>query len=215
MRRRSAAAIVVTGAVAAIAAGSGLSAWAAWTVSAASGQAVLSGGTLPGVKKPDAALVGEVPTVSWEAVKLGTGQAVGGYLVFRNDGNDRSEVCRVAATALTCADDAAEVGRAVTYTVHATAGNRWVGPPSPISDLVIRPAGRLAPSPAAGAPKPPPSAGSPGTSGNSSGAQAGKTAGPGKTSNTPTPEAASSPSTEATSATPAPTTTAPETADPQ
>ena len=169
------------------------------------------------MKKPEAGLVGEVPTVSWGAVKFGSGPAVGGYLVFRNDEGDRSAVCRVPAATLTCADGAAEAGRAVTYTVHATAGDHWVGPPSPISDLVIRPGDPVAPSLAAGVPKPPPNAdGDTGANnGNSDEAPAGATADPGTTSGTPTPAPSSPPSAEVTSPTPAPAATGPDDAGPR
>ncbi|GAA0416494.1 hypothetical protein Aca07nite_08850 [Actinoplanes capillaceus] len=152
MRRRSAAAIVAAVAVGAIAVGSGLSAWATWTVGTASGQATVQGDSLPGVNKPVAELAGGVVRVSWEAVEFGSGQAVGGYVVFRHDGGDRLAVCRGPATKLTCTDDNAEVGRAVTYTVAAIAGDHWTGPASPISDLVIRPGGPGAASLAAGSP---------------------------------------------------------------
>ncbi|MBW6433247.1 hypothetical protein KZ829_05750 [Actinoplanes hulinensis] len=154
MRRQTAALIVAAGALGAIAVGGGLSAWADWSVGTTSGQVVSTGDTLPGMKKPVVELAGGVPRVSWEAVEFGSGQAVGGFVVFRHDGGDRLAVCRGPATKLTCTDDKAEAGRAVTYTVAAIAGDHWTGPASPISDLVIRPGGPGAASLAAGSPTP-------------------------------------------------------------
>ncbi|MBO3740365.1 hypothetical protein [Actinoplanes flavus] len=154
MKRRTAALIVASGALGAIAVGGGLSAWADWSVGTTSGQMIATGDTLPVATKPVAKLAGGVPRVSWEAVGFGSGQAVGGYVVFRHDGDDRLAVCRGPATKLTCIDDKAVVGRAVTYTVAATAGDHWTGPASPISDLVIRPAVPGAAGLAVGSPTP-------------------------------------------------------------
>lgn len=187
--------IVAGTVVGAIAVGSGLSAWATWAVGTTEGQATLRGDTLPTVKKPDAALVDGVPEIGWEAVRLGSGQAVGGYVVFRHDGDDRLAVCRGPATKLTCIDDEAEVGRAVTYTVAAIAGDHWTGPASPISDLVIRPGGPGAASLAAGSPTPSATSETGQAGEDRTGrTEAGKTVEPTASPSGPAPETSASPS---------------------
>jgi hypothetical protein len=130
-----AAGIVAVGAVAAIALGSGLTAWATWAVGTTHGSATLRGDALPAVGRPDAVLnSGGVPKISWVGVRFPSGAAVGGYAVVRHVGAAQDEVCRVAAATLTCTDTAAAPGSTVAYSVRAVAGDRWAGDPSPKSD---------------------------------------------------------------------------------
>lgn len=144
MRRGLATGIVAAGAAAVIAVGSGLTAWANWSVETASGLATLQGDVLPRVGKPTAELVGGVPKVSWVGVRFPSGAAVGGYAVVRHVGNVQGEVCQVGSATLTCADGAAEAGSSVTYTVRAVAGDRWAGVASPASESVVVPGGAVA-----------------------------------------------------------------------
>ncbi|WP_433792076.1 hypothetical protein [Actinoplanes sp. CA-252034] len=145
MRRRTAAGIVAAGAVAAVALGSGLTAWAGWAVGTSNGAATLRGETLPSVGKPEAVLNGAgVPRVSWVGVEFPSGAAVGGYAVTRHVGAVRVEVCRVAAATSTCTDLTAEPGSSVTYTVRAVAGDRWAGAASPKSGSLTVPGGATA-----------------------------------------------------------------------
>ncbi|PWK50660.1 hypothetical protein BC793_103548 [Actinoplanes xinjiangensis] len=139
---------VVAGAAVVIVAGSGLAAWASWSVGAANGRAALQGETLPVVGKPEAVLTsGGVPKISWVGVRFPSGAAVGGYAVTRRVGTAQDEVCRVGAATLTCTDTAAVPGSPVTYTVRAVAGDRWAGVASPKSDELTIP-GATAPGPA-------------------------------------------------------------------
>jgi hypothetical protein len=140
-----AVAIVAAGAMGAIALGSGLSAWATWAVGTTNGSATLRGDALPVVGKPEAVLTSDgVPKVSWGSVTFPSGAAVGGYAVVRHAGSARDEVCRVAATTLSCTDAAAEAGSAVSYTVRAVAGDRWAGEPSQVSEVLAVPGGPAA-----------------------------------------------------------------------
>jgi hypothetical protein len=145
MRRRTASGIVAAGTAVVMALGSGITAWATWSVGTANGAATLQGETLPVVGKPDAVLnSGGVPKVSWRSVTFRSGAAVGGYAVVRHAGSARAEVCRVAATTLSCTDAAAEAGSAVSYTVRAVAGDRWAGEPSQVSAVLSVPDGPVA-----------------------------------------------------------------------
>lgn len=148
--------IVAAGAISAVAMGSGLTAWASWSVGSTGGRASIKADNLPAVGKPavgrSAALKGGAPKVEWEAVRFPSGHAVGGYVVTRHAGLVQAEVCRVTAVMLTCTDSAAKPGTSVTYTVRAIAGKRWSGPPSPISDPVTVPGKPTASDLAAGTP---------------------------------------------------------------
>ncbi|SDT76730.1 hypothetical protein [Actinoplanes derwentensis] len=139
MKRRSAALIVTAGVLVAIAVGSGLSAWAGWSVGSTTGLATVTADTLPTVTKPKAVLRGDVPEVGWKAVEFPSGAALRGYVVFRHTGGTRAEVCRTSATVLNCTDAAVKAGSTVAYTVRATAGDRWTGAASPISRSVVVP----------------------------------------------------------------------------
>lgn len=141
MKRRSAALIVAAGAAGVVAAGSGLSAWAAWAVGTASDTVVADGETLPRVPKPDAALTaGGAPRVEWKAVRFSSGTTVGGYTVIRHTtAGVPIEVCKVAATTLTCTDSGVPAGSTVAYTVTSVIGQRWMGVTSPVSESVVVP----------------------------------------------------------------------------
>lgn len=128
--------IVAAGAIGAVAMGSGLTAWAAWSVGSATAPASVRADALPPVGTPDAAIRAGAPRVQWTAVRSRSGQAVGGYVVTRHAGAVKTEACRVTTAVLTCSDPSAAAGSRVTYTVRAIAGTRWAGPPSPASDPV-------------------------------------------------------------------------------
>ncbi|MEU4618912.1 hypothetical protein AB0G04_02875 [Actinoplanes sp. NPDC023801] len=140
MRRRTAALIVAAGTLGAVAVGSGITAWADWSVEMTNGRGSLRAAALPTVAQPRAEVNAKMkaagPRVDWTAVKLASGHSVGGYLVVRHTGDTRAEACRVPASKLTCVDSEATPGSSVTYTVQALAGTRWTGPASPASEPV-------------------------------------------------------------------------------
>jgi hypothetical protein len=135
VRRRTAALIVAAGTLGAVAVGSGITAWANWSVELTNGRGSLKAAALPAMDRPEATENGSAPRVAWSAVKFVSGHPVGGYVVIRQSDNAQAEACRVPASTLTCFDVGAKPGR-VTYTVRAIAGTRWAGPASPASAQV-------------------------------------------------------------------------------
>jgi hypothetical protein len=136
VRRRTAALILAAGTLGAAAVGSGLTAWANWSVEMTNGRGALKSATLPTVDRPIAEENGSTPLVRWDAVRFASGHPVGGYLVIRHSKEAQAEACRVPVSTLSCSDNGAMPGTSVTYTVRAIAGTRWVGPASPASGSV-------------------------------------------------------------------------------
>jgi hypothetical protein len=135
VRRRTAALIVAAGTLGAVAVGSGITAWANWSVELTNGRGSLKAAALPAMDRPEAGEDGSAPRVAWAAVEFASGHPVGGYVVIRHSENAQAEACRVPASTLACSDFGAKPGK-VTYTVRAIAGTRWAGPASPASAQV-------------------------------------------------------------------------------
>src|SRR5688572_14675298 len=98
MRRHTAGMILAAGTLGAVAVGSGITAWASWSVELTNGRGSLRAGALPTVSEPDAKVTGGAPRVSWTAVRFASGHPVGGYAVIRRAGGTPTEACRVPAT---------------------------------------------------------------------------------------------------------------------
>jgi hypothetical protein len=129
MRRRHAIALMATIVGGAIAAGSGLTAWATWAVSATPVQRMVQAGRMPTVEKLTVRLDGGKLTFSWHRARFASGDAVGGYRVLATAGAFTGTVCETTASELSCTYSPAEKN-ATTYVVRALAGSGWVGPAS-------------------------------------------------------------------------------------
>jgi hypothetical protein len=143
MRSPARTAIVAAGALAVLAAGGGLTAWAGWTTTGVPAQVTARAGHMPGMSAPTVKLAGGDPVISWDRVAMPTGQSVGGYVVTRTAGDRDTVVCQVGAAISDCRDAKAPTGDTVTYVVHATEQN-WSGKDSPRSAAVSIPAAATA-----------------------------------------------------------------------
>ncbi|WP_436526527.1 hypothetical protein [Actinoplanes sp. HUAS TT8] len=126
MRRRNAIALMATIVGGAIAAGSGLTAWASWAVSATPVKGTVRAERMPPVEKFAVKATGGTLTFSWHAATFASGAPVGGYRVRKSSGD---AVCQALAGELSCTFTPA-AGTGGTFVVLALAGSGWVGPAS-------------------------------------------------------------------------------------
>ncbi|AEV88519.1 hypothetical protein ACWT_7509 [Actinoplanes sp. SE50] len=121
MRRRTALALMATIVGGAIAAGSGLTAWATWAVSATPATGTVRAERMPVVRNLTVMFTGGKLTFAWDRTTFASGAAVGGYRVYASGGS--VPVC--STTALSCgfAPQGKPQG---TFVVRAWAGG-WVG----------------------------------------------------------------------------------------
>jgi hypothetical protein len=129
MRRRNVIALMATIAGGAIAAGSGLTAWATWAVSATPVRGTVRAEWMPAVEKLTVRPEGGKLTFSWHEARFASGTAVGGYRVLATAGGFRGTVCETTAARLSCTYVPAGPG-GTTFVVRALAGSGWAGPPS-------------------------------------------------------------------------------------
>ncbi|GLW29672.1 hypothetical protein [Actinoplanes regularis] len=129
MKRRTAVSLMVTIVGGAIAAGSGLTAWATWAVSATPVQGLTQTGQLPGVENLAVRANGKKLTFSWNEARFASGAAVGGYRVVATAGAFLGTACEATGGSLTCVYTPS--GRPEgTFVVRALAGSKWIGPAS-------------------------------------------------------------------------------------
>ncbi|GIE83777.1 hypothetical protein [Actinoplanes regularis] len=129
MKRRTAVSLMVTIVGGAIAAGSGLTAWATWAVSATPVQGLAQTGQLPGVENLAVRANGKKLTFSWNEARFASGAAVGGYRVVATAGAFLGTACEATGGSLTCVYTPS--GRPEgTFVVRALAGSKWIGPAS-------------------------------------------------------------------------------------
>ncbi len=127
MKRRNAIALMATIVGGAIVAGSGLTAWANWAVSATPARGTVRAEQMPAVTNLAVAHAGGKLTFSWSGAKFASGAAVGGYRVESTGGAVVAEICKT--TALSC--EYTPKGKpSGTFVVRALAGSTWVGPAS-------------------------------------------------------------------------------------
>ncbi|GAA4592979.1 hypothetical protein BJY16_000814 [Actinoplanes octamycinicus] len=129
MRRRTGAALVAAVAAGAIAAGSGVTAWATWTVSAAPARATVRAERMPVVENLALTVTAGTFRFSWDEARFASGAAVGGYRVLATAGPAETAVCETSTAQLSCAySPSGRTGG--TFVVRALAGSGWVGPAS-------------------------------------------------------------------------------------
>jgi hypothetical protein len=136
--RRVVWASTVLAAAAATAGAAGM-AFASWATTSTSDAFTVYAARMPRIGTP-AVAVRTAPRITWTPVELASGVPVHQYVVTRHLGPVRQIACDVPATAVArCIDANAPAGYAMTYTVAARYGSRWVGPASEPSSPVIRP----------------------------------------------------------------------------
>ncbi len=129
MKRRTAISLMAIIVGGAIAAGSGLTAWATWAVSTTPAQNFAHAEQLPAVENLAVRANGKKLTFSWAEAKFASGAAVGGYRVVATAGAFLGTACEATAGNLTCVY--APSGRPEgTFVVRALAGSKWIGPAS-------------------------------------------------------------------------------------
>jgi hypothetical protein len=139
MNRRLTFTVVSVTAMASLALGGSLSAWASWTTGGDTGRTSVVAADIPRMSRPGAELSDGSPKIAWTELKGLRGVR---YVVLRSGGDTRSAVaCTVNAPARSCRDTKAKPGTKASYTVHAEIGTRWAGRPSEPSAVVTIPAG--------------------------------------------------------------------------
>lgn len=130
MKRRNAIALVAAAVGGTFAVGSGLTAWAAWSVSATPLRETVRAERMPGVDGLAVAYAGGALTFTWDEARFASGASVGGYQVAITGESTRAIVCETAAgTALSCGYS--PKGKpSGTFVVRAVAGSAWLGPDS-------------------------------------------------------------------------------------
>lgn len=129
----------VIGITTALIIGGGVAAFAAWDVSARSATFTVTAAHIPRMGPPRVR-VGKTPQIRWGAVELLPGVPAQRYVVTRTLGPLSQVACDVPPGAtLQCVDEFAPAGYRATYSVAATYGLSWVGPPGAPSRAVTMP----------------------------------------------------------------------------
>lgn len=129
----------VIGITTALIVGGGVAAFAAWDVQGQSETFTVLAAHIPRMGPPRVRS-GAVPRIRWGAVELMPGVPAQRYIVTRSLGPLAQVACDVPPGAtLQCADVFAPAGYQATYSVAATYGGSWVGPPGAPSRVVTMP----------------------------------------------------------------------------
>jgi hypothetical protein len=129
--------LIAAGAVLALIAGGGVLAFAGWTTRTTSQTFIIQAARIPQIPKP-AVIAALTPVIQWKSVKIDPNLPVSRYIVTRHVGKATRIVCSLPATLpRQCLDLGAPANSALTYSVYATQGARWIGvdsePSTPIS----------------------------------------------------------------------------------
>src|SRR6185436_17611760 len=109
----------------AIVAGSGLTAWATWAVSATPAPGTVRTEQVPPVTGLTMATHGNDLTFAWNEAKFASGAAIGGYEVLVTAGSVQKVACPVT-THLSCTyPEGKKTGGS--FVVRARAGSAWAG----------------------------------------------------------------------------------------
>ena len=129
----------VIGITTALIVGGGVAAFAAWDVQAQSQTFTVLAAHIPRMGPPRVR-AGAIPRIRWGAVELMPGVPAQRYIVTRHLGPLAQVACDVPPGAtLQCVDVFAPAGYQATYSVAATYGGSWVGPPGAPSRVVTMP----------------------------------------------------------------------------
>jgi hypothetical protein len=151
MRKLGKAGVIGAGALAVLAVGGGVMAFAGWSVQGPGATATLTAATMPVVPVPDARVVLRSVTISWDAVVVAPSVAVTGYTVTRVTAGQSRVICDdVAGRGPRRCVDLLPAAGTHTYRVKALFHN-WSGQDSSGVVVTIPPIGR---GPAAVAPEP-------------------------------------------------------------
>ena len=139
MRRRATTATFVLLAASGLALGGGLSAWAAMVIVSDPAVATVHAPTIPAPDAPSVKLVGGLPQISWNGVRVTAEVPVDRYVVVRHDDGRTDVACAVGGAVRRCRDQGARPGATLTYSLHAAMGSGWRGPDSSPSDEIAIP----------------------------------------------------------------------------
>lgn len=144
--------LVLLGTAVVLVGGGSVLAAAGWISRSTSEAFTVTAAKIPQVARPTVTRT-VVPVVRWRSVRIAADTPVHRYVVTRHLGGDSRIVCNQPATVrTTCIDLTAPVIGALTYTVHATHGEHWVGvdsPPSLPLDGTAEPTASSSPTPSA------------------------------------------------------------------
>jgi hypothetical protein len=136
--------LVLIGTAVALLGGGGVLAFAGWTSRSTSATFTITAAKIPQVGRPTVSRT-IFPVIAWKGVRISPNTLVHRYVVTRHLGTVERVVCNLPASPLTkCIDVTAPFGGPVTYTVHATHGEHWIGVDSEPS----LPLGTVSPTPA-------------------------------------------------------------------